>query len=131
MSIGFEAGASFFLYKPIEKEGVLKLVRATQGMAEPQRRRLRRVPVIQKVMLRCGKEEIEAETVDMSLSGMLVKSARTFPLGSSLRRSRALPKTPAYYTPCPSCAWLARIKWERHVRLRPTEEDARKNFSSP
>jgi CheY-like chemotaxis protein len=85
MSIGFEAGASFFLYKPIEKERVLKLVRATQGMAERERRRMRRVPITQKVILQCGKEEVEAETVDMSLSGMLVRSPRTFPLGAPLR----------------------------------------------
>jgi CheY-like chemotaxis protein len=30
MSIGFEAGANFFLYKPIDKDRLLKLVRATR-----------------------------------------------------------------------------------------------------
>ena len=53
--------------------------------AERERRRMRRVPITQKVLLRCGQEEIEGETVDMSLSGMLVRSARTFPLGSIVR----------------------------------------------
>ena len=35
MSQGFAAGASFFLYKPVDKERLLKLIRATQGRMEP------------------------------------------------------------------------------------------------
>src|SRR3984893_11313873 len=31
MARGFEAGASFFVYKPIDKERLLRLVRAAQG----------------------------------------------------------------------------------------------------
>src|SRR5271155_4425084 len=31
MSQGFAAGASFFLYKPVDRERLLKLIRATQG----------------------------------------------------------------------------------------------------
>jgi len=34
MSEGFEAGASFFLYKPVDKERLLRLVRATQASVE-------------------------------------------------------------------------------------------------
>jgi DNA-binding response OmpR family regulator len=133
MSIGFEAGASFFLYKPIEKEGVLKLVRATQGMAERERRRMRRVPVTQKVLLRCGQEEIEGETVDMSLSGMLVKSARIFPLGSSLRLSLRLAEGSEPVTRLGS---VVRVVGSDQmgidmVRLRPTEEDALQEFLLP
>jgi DNA-binding response OmpR family regulator len=133
MSIGFEAGASFFLYKPIEKEGVLKLVRATEGMADRERRRMRRIPVTQKVMLHCGKEEIEAETVDMSLSGMLVKSARVFPLGSSLRLSLRLSEAAEPITRMGS---VVRVVAGNQmgidmVRLRPTEEDPLQDFLLP
>jgi DNA-binding response OmpR family regulator len=133
MSIGFEAGASFFLYKPIEREGVLKLVRATQGMAERERRRMRRVPVIHKVMLRCGEEELEAETVDMSLSGMLVKSARIFPLGSSLRLSLRVVEGAEPITRLGSVVRLvgANQMGIDMVRLRPTEEDALQEFLLP
>ncbi len=49
VSQGFEAGASFFLYKPIDKERLLRLVRATQASAEHERRRTRRVPVKSRV----------------------------------------------------------------------------------
>ena len=37
LSVGFAAGASFFLYKPIDKDRLLKLVRATQGAMEHER----------------------------------------------------------------------------------------------
>ncbi len=81
MSIGFEAGASFFLYKPIDREGLLKLIRATQGALEYGRRRTRRVALQSKVRLRHGTDDLEGETVDVSLSGLLVKACRTLPAG--------------------------------------------------
>jgi two-component system, chemotaxis family, chemotaxis protein CheY len=84
MAKGFEAGASFFLYKPVEKRNVLQLVRATQGTIEHERRRTRRIPVHSKVHLRNGQGELEGETVNMSMNGLLVRAPYTFPVGSSL-----------------------------------------------
>jgi CheY-like chemotaxis protein len=84
MTRGFEAGASFFLYKPIDKERLLKLMRATQGAIELGLRRTRRVPFKSKVTLRIGVHEIEAQTIDISMEGMLVRAARTLPVGSSV-----------------------------------------------
>jgi DNA-binding response OmpR family regulator len=85
MSIGFEAGASYFLYKPIDKGRLLKLIRATQGAMENERRRTRRVALHSKVRLKWGAEEMEGETVDMSLSGLLVRAQRILPVGSPVR----------------------------------------------
>ena len=82
MSVGFEAGASFFLYKPIDKDRLLKLLRATQGPAEQERRRTRLIAIQSKVRLRYRADELEGETVDVSLSGVLVKAHRTFPIGA-------------------------------------------------
>lgn len=84
MSRGFQAGASFFLYKPVDKDRLLKLVRATQGNMEHERRRVRRVPLQSRVRLRNNGQEIEGETVDVSMEGVLVKAPRTFPVGSSV-----------------------------------------------
>src|SRR5258708_19058211 len=69
LSVGFAAGASFFLYKPIDKDRLLKLVRATQGAMEHERRRTRRVPIQSKVSLQFGAEKLEGETVDVSKIG--------------------------------------------------------------
>jgi DNA-binding response OmpR family regulator len=87
LSVGFAAGATFFLYKPIDKDRLLKLVRATQGAMEHERRRTRRVPIQSKVRLKFGEEEFEGETVNVSLSGLLVRAPRIAPIGSSLQLS--------------------------------------------
>jgi DNA-binding response OmpR family regulator len=85
MSQGFAAGASFFLYKPIDKERLLKLIRATQGRMDHERRQTRRVPLQSKVKLRFGFEELLCETVDVSLNGILVTAPRTIPAGSPVQ----------------------------------------------
>ena len=92
MSQGFEAGASFFLYKPLDKDRLLKLVRVTQGAIEHERRRTRRVPLRSRVKLRIGGQEIEGETVDVSMEGVLVKATRAVPIGSSVDVSLQLSK---------------------------------------
>jgi DNA-binding response OmpR family regulator len=90
LSVGFAAGASFFLYKPIDEDRLLKLVRATQGSMEHERRRTRRVPIQSKVSLQFGAQELLGETVDVSMRGLLVRASRVLPLGSSLRMSLQL-----------------------------------------
>ncbi len=93
MSRGFQAGASFFMYKPVDKERLLMIVRATQGAMEHEHRRTRRVPVKSRVMLRFGGQAIEGETVDVSMQGVLVKAQRVLPVGSSVDISLRLSKT--------------------------------------
>jgi DNA-binding response OmpR family regulator len=90
LSVGFEAGASFFLYKPIDKDRLLKLVRAIQGTLENERRRTRRAALQRKVRLKFGTEEWDGETIDVSLSGMLVEAPRIVPTGSSVHVSLCL-----------------------------------------
>ncbi|MGB8474932.1 MAG: response regulator [Candidatus Acidiferrum sp.] len=90
MTLGFAAGASFFLYKPVDKERLLKLIRATQGRSDHERRQTRRVPYRSKVRLRFGFEEIFCEAIDVSLDGILVMAPRTIPQGSSVQVSMEL-----------------------------------------
>jgi DNA-binding response OmpR family regulator len=84
VSEGFGAGASFFLYKPIDKGRLLHLIRASQGAIEHEKRRFRRVEHSAKVRLTADKSELECETIDISLNGMLVKAARCVPAGSAV-----------------------------------------------
>jgi two-component system, chemotaxis family, chemotaxis protein CheY len=93
MSQGFAAGASFFLYKPIDKERLFKLIRATQGRMDHEKRQTRRVPLQSKVRLRFGFEEIQCETVDVSLDGILVKTPRLIPAGSPVQVSMDMTQT--------------------------------------
>jgi CheY-like chemotaxis protein len=90
MSVGFEAGANFFLYKPIDKERLLKLIRCTQGTIDYGRRRTRRVALQSKVKLNSGGDVVEGETIDVSLCGILVKAGRTLARGTPVRVSLEL-----------------------------------------
>jgi DNA-binding response OmpR family regulator len=87
ISEGFGAGANFFLYKPVDRARLLKLIRATQGAVEHERRRFRRVALRMKVRLGFENREIEGETIDVSLNGMLVKAPTTLPAGSPVKVS--------------------------------------------
>jgi len=90
MTQGFAAGASFFLYKPVDKARLLRLVRATQQQSGVERRQTRRVVLHTKVRLRCGAEEVVCDAVDVSLNGVLVRSPRIFPRGSAVQISMEL-----------------------------------------
>jgi DNA-binding response OmpR family regulator len=82
---GFEAGVSFFLYKPVDEARLLKLVQATSDAASPKKRRFRRVALQSRVHLAFAQRELEAETIDVSLNGMLVRAQGHFPAGSNVR----------------------------------------------
>lgn len=82
VSAGFEAGANFFLYKPIDKMRLHTLMHAVHGAVEHHKRRMRRVSVRKKAWVRSASESCEAVTVDISLTGVLVESRCVFPLGA-------------------------------------------------
>jgi hypothetical protein len=52
---------------------------------EHEPRRTRHVPIQSKVGLKFGEQEMEGETVDISMTGLLVRAPRIAPVGSSLR----------------------------------------------
>ena len=84
---GFDAGASFFVYKPIDRAHLTRLILVTQGTIEHERRRFRRVPLRVKVRIKSDKTELVGETIDVSLNGALVRSPQILPLGSLIEVS--------------------------------------------
>jgi CheY-like chemotaxis protein len=81
----FEVGVNFVLFKPVDRQGLLRLLRVTQDPIDRERRRYTRVNLQRKVSLNYGREHTDAMTMDLSVNGMLVKSARQFPIGSALK----------------------------------------------
>lgn len=78
----FEAGANFFLYKPIVRHDILRLLRATKDSIEHERRRFRRIKVSCKVVVASGDRQLKGTTLDMSIGGMFVQVSDVLPLGS-------------------------------------------------
>ena len=76
MGRAFEAGVEFFLFKPVERNKLLRLIRATEGPIERERRRSTRVELRCRVSMEADKDRLEGMTVDLSLGGMLVQSKR-------------------------------------------------------
>jgi len=93
----FQAGASFFLYKPIDRYDVLRLVRASADSVERERRRFRRIKVTCNVSIQAGDRKLEGKTLDMSFGGMFVQSSGTFPAGTFTQVAIHVPGAPPVY----------------------------------
>ena len=78
----FEAGASFFLFKPIDRHRMLRLIRVAEGPMQREARRYQRVKVSCKVSIELNQEQVSGIALDLSLGGMFVQASRTLPMGS-------------------------------------------------
>ncbi len=92
----FEAGANFFLYKPLDRHGILRLMRVADGAIQRELRRFERVKVSRKVSIGCNQEQLNGTTLDISLGGMFVQTSRALAMGSSVHiRLELKPGAPA------------------------------------
>jgi CheY-like chemotaxis protein len=80
----FQAGANFFLYKPLDRRRLMRILRVTQGPIQQERRRFQRVNVRCKVLVESSNTTVEGWTLDMSLNGMLVQGTPAFPVSTSV-----------------------------------------------
>jgi len=90
MKRAFEAGVEFFLFKPVARNKLLKLICVAEGPIERERRRFTRVRMRCRVSLESGNDRLEGTTQDLSLSGALVQSGRAYPLGTRVTVSLEL-----------------------------------------
>jgi CheY-like chemotaxis protein len=90
MRRAFEIGIQFFLFKPVERNKLLKLIRVVESSIERERRRFTRVPLQRRVLLDSSDNQLEGTTVDLSSGGMLVQSYLVFPTGTLVKVSLEL-----------------------------------------
>ena len=84
MARAFQAGVNFFLFKPVDRTKLLRLVSVTQDSIENERRRFQRAKVVCKVAIIDASDRLEGKTLDVSLKGMLVQMGRPLSVGSSV-----------------------------------------------
>jgi CheY-like chemotaxis protein len=84
MTRAFQAGANLFLFKPIERMRLSRVIQISIVPIDRERRRLQRVKVKRRVTIESGHASFDCETVDVSLGGMLVRTNRILPVGSAL-----------------------------------------------
>jgi CheY-like chemotaxis protein len=87
MKRAFEIGVQFFLFKPVERHKLLKLIHVAEHSIERERRRFTRVPLQRPVSLQANDKQLEGTTVDISFDGMLVQSYLVFPAGTHVKVS--------------------------------------------
>ena len=85
MKRAFEIGVQFFLFKPVERHKLLKLIRVAENSIERERRRFTRVPLQRQVFLEWDDKHLEGTTVDLSSEGMLVQSYLVFSTGTPVK----------------------------------------------
>jgi CheY-like chemotaxis protein len=81
----FEAGASFFLFKPVDRHSILRLIRVTESFIQGEARRFQRVKIRCKVSLQWGQSKLDGVTLDLSMGGMLVQVSTLVPVGTRVR----------------------------------------------
>jgi CheY-like chemotaxis protein len=87
LSQAFAVGANFFLYKPIDRHDILRLLRVTHDSIEHEKRRFRRVKVSCKVMVESDGSQFSGSTLDLSIGGAFVHASSALPVGSLARIS--------------------------------------------
>src|SRR6202000_935915 len=97
----FEAGVNFVVFKPVDRQALMRLLRVTQGAVERERRRYARIHTACKVVMEFKDQNSFGPTIDMSLTGMRVKMNRLFPVNSIVTTTLELvPDTPRLTFKC-------------------------------
>jgi CheY-like chemotaxis protein len=128
----FSAGANFFLYKPIDRHNILRLLRATHDSIESERRRFRRIKVSCKVVIEAAGVQFTGKTLDMSVGGMFVQSSGVLTPGTSVQAKIFIPTGP----PMILAARVLRISDEdcmglQFESLNPAQSKAIQDFLLP
>ena len=81
----FEAGATFVLFKPIDRHRLMRLLRVSEDVIQRESRQFQRVKVTCKVSMQRDQERSVGRTLDMSLNGAMVCADKTFSVGSLIQ----------------------------------------------
>ena len=85
MRRAFQAGVNLFLFKPVDRPRLMRLLNAADNFIKAQRRRFTRIKVCKGVSLEAGEVRVKGTSLDLSAGGMFVRSPATFPVGSTVR----------------------------------------------
>ena len=94
MKLAFEAGATFFFAKPVDKQKLTQLFNTVHGAMLGERRRVQRVPLEIEVDCLLGPRKITGRTLNISQDGILFEAEGAPPSGSEIRLLFRLPNLP-------------------------------------
>jgi len=85
MKRAFQVGVNLFLFKPVDRSRLMRLLNAADNFIQSQRRRFTRVKACKSVSIELGERRISGTSLDLSVGGMFVRSSGTLPVGSAVR----------------------------------------------
>ncbi len=118
----FAAGGSFFLYKPVDRERLTRLLNSTRGAMLEERRRSKRVAVQTKVECQVGSRKITGMSLNLSQSGLLFQGDGSLVLGNVGQLSFHLP---GQRLPIRAKAFVVRADEKQRVGIRFSEISAK------
>ena len=92
MKLAFEAGATFFFAKPVDRQNLTHLFNSVHGAMLGERRRVRRVDLKTDVDCLLGPHKITGRTLNISQDGILLQAEGAPPPGSEMRVLFRLPQ---------------------------------------
>lgn len=81
----FDAGATVFLQKPLNKEKLRHLLNSTRGVMLAERRRSARIPIHTEVMWYEGDKIAKGRAYNLSLNGMFFQGSSSLRTGSAVQ----------------------------------------------
>lgn len=78
MRRAFDAGVELFLFKPVERNKLLKLIRAAEGSIERERRHFTRVRLRCRVSVQSHNDRLEGTALELGADGLLAQSSHVF-----------------------------------------------------
>jgi len=84
-------GINAVLDEPLDRQSVLKVVRATHLLVIHELRRYVRIPVVSQVEVEVANRTLTVTAVEVSSGGMSVRNATPLPTGEAIRLNLALP----------------------------------------
>jgi CheY-like chemotaxis protein len=84
MQRAFQVGVNLFLFKPVDRSRLMRLLRAADNFIQSQRRRFTRIKACKSVSIQLGERRISGTSLDLSVGGMFVRSSATLPVGSTV-----------------------------------------------
>jgi PleD family two-component response regulator len=83
MQRAFQAGVNLFLFKPVDRARLMRILNAANNLIQSRRMRFTRVKVCKGVSIEAGERRVKGTSLDISIGGMFVQSSATFPVGWS------------------------------------------------
>ena len=114
-------GINAVLDEPLDRQSVLKVVRATHLLVIHELRRYVRIPVASQVEFDVNGRPIVGTTVEVSSGGMSVRSSAQLPKGEAIRLNLALPGLEKLSVRAFVC-WFREADKVYGLRFDPTDE---------